>query len=210
MKRISLFLLGLTLFASVGFGQNVTVTGSTGANATYATLKAAFDALNANANQTGNTIAVSVVGNTTETASAVLNQPAGGSWSTLTISPTGTRSITGAIAGNLIDLNGADNVTINGLGTLTIENTSTNALATTIRFNADARNNTVQNCNIKGSGTGAAVGTIFFSGGTTTGNDGNTITSNNITSSGATFPTNAICSSRNQCGRRQQRDYNFG
>ena len=79
MKRIFLSLLGLTLFASASFAQNVTVTGSTGANATYATLKAAFDALNANTNQTGNTITVSVVGNTTETASAVLNQPAGGS-----------------------------------------------------------------------------------------------------------------------------------
>ena len=194
MKRIFFSLFGLTLFASASFGQNVTVTGSTGANSTYATLKAAFDALNANTNQTGNTITVSVVGNTTETLSAVLNQPSGGSWSTLTISPSGTRSISGAIAGHLIDLNGADNVTISGLGTLTIENTSTSASATTIRFIADARNNTVQNCNIKGSGTGAALGTIFFSTGTTTGNDGNIITSNSITSSGATFPTNAIYS----------------
>ena len=200
MKRIFLSLLGLTLFASASFAQNVTVTGSTGANATYATLKAAFDALNANTNQTGNTITVSVVGNTTEAASAVLNQPSGGSWSTLTISPSGTRSITGAIAGHLIDLNGADNVNINGLGTLTIENTSTAATATTIRFIADATNNTVQNCNIKGSGTGAALGTIFFSTGTTTGNDGNIITSNNITSSGATFPTNAIYSAGTSTG----------
>src|SRR5436190_14495845 len=194
MKRIFLSLLGLTLFASPSFAQNVSVAGSTGANATYATLKAAFDALNANTNQTGNTITVSVVGDTTETVSAVLNQPSGGSWSTLTISPSGTRTISGAIAGHLIDLNGADNVAISGLGALTIENTSTNSTATTIRFVADATNNTVQNCNIKGSGTGAALGTIFFSTGTTTGNDGNVITSNDITSSGATFPTNAIYS----------------
>ena len=119
MNRIFLSLLGLTLFASASFAQNVTVAGLTGANATYATLKAAFDALNANTNQTGNTITVSVVGNTTETASAVLNQPAGGSWSTLTITPSGARSISGAIpAGNpLINLNGADNVTIDGLNT---------------------------------------------------------------------------------------------
>ena len=114
LQAAASLLLGLTLFASASFAQNVTVAGSTGANATYATLKAAFDALNANTNQTGNTITVSIVGNTTETASAVLNQPSGGSWSTLTISPSGTRSITGAIAGHLIDLNGADNVTISG------------------------------------------------------------------------------------------------
>src|SRR5207253_2687795 len=77
MKRTFLCLLGLTLCASASLAQNVTVAGSTGANATYATLKAAFDALNANANQTGNTITVSIIGNTTETASAALNQPAG-------------------------------------------------------------------------------------------------------------------------------------
>ena len=194
MNRIFLPLLGLIVSASASFAQNVTVSGSTGANATYATLKAAFDALNVNTNQTGNTITVSIIGNTTETASAVLNQPSGGSWSTLTISPSGTRSISGAIAGNLIDLNGADNVTISGAGTLTIENTSNTAAATTIRFINDAKNNTVQNCNIKGSGTGTAVGTIFFSTGTTAGNDGNVISSNNITSSGATFPINAIYS----------------
>src|SRR5437773_6060027 len=168
MKRVLLSILGLTVCATASFAQNVSVAGSTGANATYATLKAAFDALNANTNQTGNTITVSVVGNTTETASAVLNQPSGGSWSTLTISPSGTQTISGAIAGNLIDLNGADNVTISGSGTLTIDNTSNTATATTIRFINDATNNTIQNCNIKGSGTGTGVGTIFFSTGTTT------------------------------------------
>src|SRR5438874_7786406 len=160
MKRIFLSILGLTACAAASFAQNVTVSGSTGANATYATLKAAFDALNSNTNQTGNTIAITVLGNTTEAASAVLNQPSGGSWSTLTITPSGTRTISGTIAGNLIDFNGADNVTINGSGTLTIDNTSANAAAATIRFVNDAKNNTVQNCTIKGSGTGTTVGTI--------------------------------------------------
>src|SRR5438477_2461820 len=112
MKRVFLSILGLTVCATASFAQNVSVAGSTGANATYATLKAAFDALNANSNQTGNTITLSVIGNTTETASAVLNQPTG-AWTSLTISPSGTRTISGTIAGNLIDFNGADNVTIN-------------------------------------------------------------------------------------------------
>src|SRR5436190_6421380 len=146
MKKIFLFLLASTICASATFAQNVTVSGSTGANATYATLKAAFDALNTNSNQIGNTITVTIVGNTTEAASAVLNQPSGGSWSTLTITPSGTRTISGTIAGNLIDFNGADNVTINGSGTLTIDNISANAAAATIRFINDAKNNTVQNC----------------------------------------------------------------
>ncbi len=38
--------------------QNVTIANSTGANGTYATLKAAFDALNAQSTQAGNNITV--------------------------------------------------------------------------------------------------------------------------------------------------------
>ena len=57
--------------------------------------------------------------------------------------------------------------------------------ASTIRFSNDATNNTVQNCTIRGSETGTASGTIFFSTGTSTGNDGNTITANTISSAGA-------------------------
>jgi hypothetical protein len=194
MKTFFLLLAGLTAFASASFAQNVTVVGSTGADGSYATLNAAFTAINANTTQTGNTIAVTITGDTSEPASAVLNQPSGGSWTTLTISTSGTFTISGAIAGALIDLNGADNVTINGTGGLTIDNSSATATASTIRFIADATNNTVQNCNIKGSGTVATLGTIFFSTGTTTGNDGNIINSNNITSSGANLPVNGIYS----------------
>ena len=152
MKKIFLSLLGLTLLASASFaGVNpVTVSGSTGADGSYATLKAAFDALNANATQGGNAITVTTQSDTTETASAVLNQPSVSSWTSLAIVPNGTRSISGSIAGPLIDLNGADNVTINGTGGLTIDNSNATATASTIRFIADATNNTVQNCNIKG------------------------------------------------------------
>ena len=74
----------------------------------------------------------------------------------------------------------SDNVTINGLGTLTIDNASTAATATTIRFIADAKTSTVQNCTIKGSGTGTAVGTIFFSTGTSTGSVEDTIVGTKI------------------------------
>ena len=115
----------------------VTVAGSTGADGNYTTLKGAFDALNANTTQTGNTITVTIGLDTVETASAVLNQPSGGSWTSLAIVPSGTRSVSGSIAGPLIDLNGADNVNINGAfggGGLTIDNSSATATASTIRF----------------------------------------------------------------------------
>ena len=64
----------------------VTVAGSTGANGSYTTLKGAFDAVNANATQTGNNINITITGNTTETATAEL---LAGSWTTLTVPPNG-------------------------------------------------------------------------------------------------------------------------
>lgn len=174
----------------------ITVAGSTGANGSYTTLADAFAAINANGTQGGNNIAISVVGDTTETVSAVLNQPATSSWTSLTISPSGgNRTISGAIAGHLIDLDGADDVTINGLNSggnsLTIDNTLPDSASTTIRFYNDATNNTVTNCTIKGAGTSTTAGTLFFDV-ATVGNTGNVISNNKITSSGANLPTNAI------------------
>ena len=175
--------------------QNVTVSPGAGS---YATLKAAFDKIN-DGTHTG-AITVDIIGNTTEAASAVLNASGSGSasYTSVTITPTGARTVSGSVAGHLIDLNGADNVTINGLNaggnSLVIENTNTGTSATTIRFIADASNNTVQNASIKGAGTSTTLGTIFFSTGTTTGNDNNIIQGCTIDNSGANFPLNGIYS----------------
>src|SRR5204862_5675382 len=92
------------------------------------------------------------------------------------------------------------NVTINGLdaagNSLTIDNQSATAATSTIRFINDASNNTVTHCTIKGAGTSATSGTIFFSTGTTTGNVNNTISNNinTITASSTGNPVNAIYS----------------
>jgi hypothetical protein len=204
MKSLKVFGSALVLALVMAFtasAQNVNVTGSTGADGTYLTLGAAFTAINANTNQTGNNIAVAVVGDTNELAvTATLNQPAGGSWATMTITPTGTRVITGVpIAGSpLIDFSGADNVTISGGGTLTISNTtaSTTAGTSTIRYINDATGNTVQNTTILGAGAGASTGNVIFS--TTsgaTGNDNNTVTGCNIGPAGAAIYSNGIFSS---------------
>ena len=99
--------------------------------------------------------------------------------------------MTGATAaGNpLIDFNGADSVMMDGLNTggnsLTISNTTVSAAAGTgtIRFIADATNNTVTRCTVRGSSTTSLAtvgGTIIFSTGTTIGNDGNTISLCNL------------------------------
>lgn len=185
------------------WAQNVTVNPGAGS---YPTLKAAFDAINAGTH-TG-AITVSIVGNTDETTtSAVLNASGSGaaSYSSILITPVGARTITGATtAGSpLIDLSGADNVTIDGLNasgnSLTIANTTVSATSgtATIRFIGGATNNTITNANIQGSGTMSVAtngAVIFFSTDavTTSGNDNNTISNNNIGPAGSNLPTKAI------------------
>ncbi|MGB3949321.1 MAG: T9SS type A sorting domain-containing protein [Bacteroidia bacterium] len=199
-SRFTFLFIGV-LFCSLCNVANaqVAVSGSTGADGAYTTLKAAFDALNANITQTGNTISITITGNTTETAPAVLNQALGGAWTALTISPSGGNAVivSGSIPFPLITLNGADNVTIDGLNTgnnsLTISNTSTsNTGAATILFYNDASNNIIQNSTIEGSSTATNLATIGFSGGVATGNDNNTITSCVIKAAGVNTPYNAI------------------
>jgi len=199
-KLISIFtlLIAFVLFSSAAQSQ-ITVSGSTGADGSYTSLTnagGAFSAIVANV-QTGNSIIISITGDvTTETGADSLTA---GAWSSITISPSGgaARIISGDVQGALIKLNGADNVTIDGLNTggnsLTLENISMGLVsrpASTIRFINDATNNTVQNCTIKGSSNGFNLsGAILFSTGSVTGNDGNTISGNTITSSS---PTNAV------------------
>jgi trimeric autotransporter adhesin len=194
---------------SAGASAQVIVAGSVGGvNGSYTTLGAAFNAINAVAAHTGSNITLAITGNTNEgTATATLNQPSGGSWTTLTISPSGgaARTITGATtAGSpLIDFNGADNVTINGLNTggnsLTIANTTVSVTTgtSTIRFINGATGNTITNTTVQGSGTAGATtgnGTILFSTdiNTATGNDNNTIANNFIGPAGANLPSVAI------------------
>jgi len=172
------FLLLCFIFAAaVKMNSQVTVSGSTGANAVYTTLKAAFDGVNLNANQTGNVILISITANTVETATAILNQPIAGSWNSLTIKP--ASGITALISGNIdsaiIKLNGADFVTINGSnagGTtrdLTISNNSSNINSCVVWLGSTsvtngARSNTIKNCIINGnSPTTTFVGIVSSS-----------------------------------------------
>jgi trimeric autotransporter adhesin len=196
MKPIAtLVALLFTLFAGVMQAQNVFVSGAIVGNGTYPTLGAAFTAINSGA-QTGATIVVAITGNTTEPASAVLNQ---GTWTTLSILPFGGagRTVAGNVAGPLIDLDGADRVAIDGLNTggnsLTIDNTN-NTTASTIRFINDAHGIAVQNATILGANTATTSGTILLSTGTVTGNDSIVINTCNISESGVNFPTNGIVS----------------
>lgn len=153
-------------------------------NTPYATLKEAIDAINAGTH-TG-AITVDVMANTTETASSVLNASGAGSANyTSIIIRAGADGVTvsgPSVQGRgLIELNGADNVTIDGdnpntAGTnrnLTIQNTAANTVnfasvirvalnATTV---ASADNNVFKNLNIAGNATGLNVSTATATGG---------------------------------------------
>src|SRR5712691_3631566 len=175
--KLSLFCaILLAAIAPAVFAQvDVTATLGTGF-ASYTTVKGAFDAINAGTHK--GTITIGLSGNTTETLPAVLNASGSGSasYTSIAMSPTGgaARTISGAItAGSpLIDLNGADNVTIDGLNTggnsLTISNTTASATAftSTIRFILGATSNTITNATVSGSFSGShttAGGNIYFS-----------------------------------------------
>ncbi|MFT3753971.1 MAG: choice-of-anchor Q domain-containing protein [Paludibacter sp.] len=179
----------------------VQVTGANGINngTGYFTLKTAFDAINAQANQAGKNIIVAVVGSTEETATASLNS---GNWTGLSIYPTASGlSISGNLDAAMINFNGADKVTIDGrmnatgsARDLTIENTSTGTSASTITLANNAEVNTLKYSIVKGSLVGSN-GTICFSDGSPSkGNDANVISNNLITNSGGNRPAYSIVS----------------
>ncbi len=202
-----LFLTVLLLWVGIAQGQTTKTVGGGGAN--YSTLQLAFAAINSGAVQ--GQVILQITGSTTETASAVLNASGTGSasYTSVLIYPKGTFSITATTLaptfGNfaLIDLNGADNVTIDGridqtgsTKSLTIIGTSTGNGAATVRFLNSAENNIVRYCYLTGSSASSAMGIVSFGGSSLgNGNDNNTIENCNLTCSGGNRPYNAILSS---------------
>ena len=177
----------------------VSATGGT-AYKDYLTLKEAFTAINNGIHK--GTITLNISGNTTETAAAVLNGSgtSGGSgtssYTAINIQPSGggVRTILGNIAGALIDLNGADNVTIDGLnagGNSLIMDNQNITSASTIRLKADALNVTIKKCTLKSAGDNLAAA-VFLSTSTTVGNDNFWIDDCDITASSTGKPTQAI------------------
>lgn len=174
-----------------------------GSGGDYTTLKAAFDAIN-NGTLTG-AVTLQIISSTTETSYAVLNASGSGSanYSSVNIYPTTTGlSISGNLGGvPIINLNGADNVTIDGRVNatgfnryLTIIHSSTDGNSSTIMFTNDATYNIVKYCVIKGSTIGER-GILYFSNtATTSGNSNNTIDHNEITNYGGNRPLMAIFS----------------
>ena len=147
----------------------VTATAGT-ATGTYTTVSAAFAAINAGTHQ--GVINITISANTTEPAAVVALLGSGGTsnYTAVNIRPSGNVTVNSAATPTsnrgLIELNGADNVTIDGddpatagARNLTFQvATSTTAITAAIRLSSSntlgtggANNNTVKNCIIIGS-----------------------------------------------------------
>ncbi|MCX6231013.1 MAG: T9SS type A sorting domain-containing protein [Bacteroidetes bacterium] len=196
MKKL-LFLF-IVVIAKVSFGQ-VTITGSNGQDGTsYTSLTntgGAFAALNA-IDQSGKTIIITITADLSSETGINALTGAAGMWTSLTIKPSGARTVSASVAGALINLSGAKYVTIDGLNTgsnsLAITNTNTGTTASAIQFIADASNNLINNCSVTAVPASAACGVVFFSTGIVSGNDNNTISNCNINGNGGA--NNAIIS----------------
>ena len=186
MRKI--YPLILLLISVLSFARHAQAQTLVGSGQTYTTLKAAFDAINTGT-LTGDVV-LQITSSTTETATAALNATGGSAnYSSVTIYPTGSGyTISGSVAGAIIQLNGADYVTIDGrvnqsgAKDLIIQNTNTSN--STIQLTADATYNTVKYCVIKGATTSTSNGIVLISTGTSIGNDNNTIDNNDINANG--------------------------
>ncbi len=175
----------------------------------YPNLGEAFAAIN-NGVYAG-TITVRINGPTTEPVTAVLNaslaapQPNLPYYTSVNIYPTANVTVTNDVDKDpntpLIHLNGADNVTFNrwtdpnppnNTYTISITNTSTSNLTSTIQLDGGATNNTITYCNLRGSGTGADRGTVYIGGGGA--NTNNSILRNAFTGNGDNRPANSVYS----------------
>ncbi len=160
-----------------------------GNDASYASLGAAFTAINGGVH-TG-VVAITITGNTAETVTASLSASGTGSasYSAVSIQPTGgaARTITGTLSAAIIDLNGADNVTIDGLNTggnaLNISNAGTGIV---LQLSNSAQNNTISKATISGATASTSTGMInFTTAGSGTGNNNNVIENCTINGTGA-------------------------
>ena len=193
----------LTITAPVSYKVNVVSTLGT-LTGGYNTLKAAFDKINDGTHQ--GVIQVKINESVTESASAVLNASGTGaaSFTSVVVYPTATAvTVSGSLTAPLIQLNGADNITIDGrvnqtgAASMTLVNNNSTDGARTVEWINSAQSNTLQYCYIKGAGTSLTQGTLNLSTSTAgTGNDGNIIAFNFISGVSSTVrATNAIYSS---------------
>ena len=170
MRKIQLVVLFFIWVSAIQAQVSVTATAGTTGPTTYTTLSNAFTAVNAGTHQ--GAITISIVGNTTEPASptALLQSTSPSNYTSILIRPSGGNFTINSAASpttnrGIIELNGADNVTIDGddpatSGTrnLTVQSVLSSNIVACIRLSSGnvsgtngASNVTVKNCVIVGS-----------------------------------------------------------
>ncbi len=201
MKKFYFISLLAFLCISTQAQVSVTATAGTPGPSSYTTLQEAVLSINNGIHQGNITIAINA--STTETLSSTFVQSGVGSasYTAIAIQPgTGVAAtVTGDIAGALLDITGADNITVDGLNaggsSLVISNTNTTAAASCVRFTDGATNNTIQNCSLLSAASAATSGTIVFGTTVATGNNNNSILNNRIADAVTGTPANAIYAS---------------
>jgi hypothetical protein len=197
---------------NAGLSGTVTI-GATGTFTSLTGVGGLFSAINTvglTGNLTANILDAAVAETGANALNVINNAGCAAGTYTVTIKPnTGvTTVLSGSVAGPLVDLNGADNVTFDGSNNgstskdMTIRNTNTGGQ--TFRFINEATGNTIKNTIVEGANTSATSGTVLFdivSAGTT-GNSNNTINNCDVRdrSDAAGVPANAIYSSGNPAG----------
>ncbi|HLP33793.1 MAG TPA: hypothetical protein VK202_09990, partial [Bacteroidia bacterium] len=176
MHRQLLFLL-FVLLSLTGFSQVQVYSSNTG-NRFYSNLIQAFSAINSGTHIGAISVSITSSHSLTGTATLVASGVSTANYTSITVSPSGGNiTISGSSNGPMVLLNGADNVTINGI------NNGTNSLAFTnsntsqghvIQLTNGASNNTITRCTLLSSNTVDFWGVITLMG--NTGNSNNTIT----------------------------------
>lgn len=198
---ISFFIISTVLICATTVpAQNVNVAPAPN---TYPTLQAAFTAINGGAHGAG-AVTVSIVGSTVEAAPAVLN---GGVFTSCMITPNGAINVLGNFNEAVIVLDGADNVTIDGLNTagnsLTISNPNLGTAQGCLRLSNGAQSNVMKNitCNGVGVGTGQGGRTINIAQSTAAVGNNNNVVENCVVNGGRrgiqTFGTAALVTNDN-------------
>jgi hypothetical protein len=170
MKKISFIVLFIFWISAIQAQVSVSATAGTVGPSAYTTLNDAFAAVNAGTHQ--GAITISVTGNTTEPASptALLQSASPSNYTSILIRPSGGNFTINSAASlttnrGIIELNGADNVTIDGddpvtvgARNLTIQSVLSSNIVACIRLSSGnvsgtngANNVTVKNCLIIGS-----------------------------------------------------------
>jgi len=191
--------LTATLTTATATLSGVKTVGPTG---DYASLTAAFNAINTSGliNNIDLQLQAAYV-STVETFPIVSPSASAGSGYVIKVYPEAgavNLSITSANTSGTLHFNGGAKIIIDGRANqtgpkqLTISNTNLGA-SYAILFSGDAVNNTVQYCNIRSVNNSLTSGTIVFGTGVSTGNDGNTLSFNDIFD-GTSTPNNAIYS----------------